>query len=203
MIEDEGVRPEGCICEISSDIPLNCKDMRNKFEYTTLCAMRWQKGENIMRRKDRELKSKEELQHILYDGKFIQIAFVDGNEPYIVTLNYGYIWGDEKIKFYFHSAIEGRKINCIKNNPKVCFTIAICDPFTPGINACNYGIKYRSVVGYGKMKIVDNEEERIFGLNLLMKQFTGIDNWEYESEILKKTLITCLEVEELSGKKRK
>lgn len=36
MIEDEGVRSEGCICELCSDILLNCKDKRNKLGYTTL-----------------------------------------------------------------------------------------------------------------------------------------------------------------------
>ena len=36
MIKDGKVRPEGCICELCSDIPLNWKDIRTKFGYTTL-----------------------------------------------------------------------------------------------------------------------------------------------------------------------
>jgi nitroimidazol reductase NimA-like FMN-containing flavoprotein (pyridoxamine 5'-phosphate oxidase superfamily) len=156
-----------------------------------------------MRRSDRELKSKEELINVLTDGKIIHIAFVDKNEPYIVTLNYGYSWDAEKIKLYFHSASEGRKVNCIKNNPRVCFTISICDPFVQGEQACNYGMKYRSVVGYGQMKIVENDKERISGLNLLMKQYTGKDNWIYDDEMMKKTVVSCLEVEKISGKRKK
>jgi nitroimidazol reductase NimA-like FMN-containing flavoprotein (pyridoxamine 5'-phosphate oxidase superfamily) len=156
-----------------------------------------------MRRTDRELKLKEELSNVLNEGKIIQIAFIDANEPYIVTLNYGYMWDAEKIRFYFHSAPEGRKINCIKNNPRVCFSISICDPFVEGDKACNYGMKYRSVVGYGQMKIVENDEERILGLNLLMKQYTGKDNWDYDDTIMKKTTVSCLEVEKISGKMKK
>jgi nitroimidazol reductase NimA-like FMN-containing flavoprotein (pyridoxamine 5'-phosphate oxidase superfamily) len=156
-----------------------------------------------MRRTDRELKSKEELINVLNDGKIIQIAFIDGNEPYLVTLNYGYSWDDGKIKFYFHSAPEGRKINCIKNSPRVCFSISICDPFVQGVKACNYGMKYRSVVGYGQMIIVENNEERVRGLNLLMKQYTGKDNWIYDADIMKKTMVSCLEVEKISGKRKK
>ena len=117
-----------------------------------------------MRRTDRELKTNEELKEVLNDGKIVQIGFIDENEPYIVTLNYGYIWESEKIKLYFHSANEGRKINCIKKNPKVCFSISICDPFIKSDKACNYGMKYRSIVGHGNMRIVENNEERIFGL---------------------------------------
>lgn len=72
-----------------------------------------------------------------------------------------------------------------------------------GEKACNYGMKYRSIVGYGKMRIVENEDERIHGLNLLMKQYTGNDNWQYDDIELKKTLISCLDVENMAGKRKK
>jgi hypothetical protein len=32
MIEDGGVRPEVCTSELSSDIPLNWRDMRSEFD---------------------------------------------------------------------------------------------------------------------------------------------------------------------------
>jgi nitroimidazol reductase NimA-like FMN-containing flavoprotein (pyridoxamine 5'-phosphate oxidase superfamily) len=156
-----------------------------------------------MRRTDRELKTNEEIIDVLKSGTIVQIAFIDKNEPYIVTLNYGHILEKEKIRLYFHSAPEGRKIHCIKSNPNVCFTISICDPFVKGEKACNYGMKYRSVVGYGKMRIAENEEERLSGLNLLMKQYTGKDDWQYDDEILKKTVVSCLEVEKITGKRKK
>ena len=156
-----------------------------------------------MRRTDRLLENKDELLEILNDGKIIQIAFQNKNEPYIVTLNYGYDWSNDKLLFYFHSANEGRKIDLIKSNPRVCFSISICDPFIAGEKACNYGIKYRSIVGYGQMRIVKNQGERKNGLDLLMINYTGKGQWEYDEEILKKTTVTCLEVETLSGKRKK
>ena len=156
-----------------------------------------------MRRTDRELKTSEELRDVFNDGKIAQIAFIDGKEPYIVTLNYGYAWETEKPRLYFHSANEGRKIDLIKKNPRVCFTIAIYDPFVKGEKACNYGMKYRSIVGYGTVRIVENIEERILGLNLLMKQYTGQEDWKYDDVMLKKTTVFRLEVERMSGKRKK
>jgi uncharacterized protein len=156
-----------------------------------------------MRRADRELKTNEEIIDVLDSGKIIQIAFIDKNEPYIVTLNYGYVLENEKIRLYFHSANEGRKIDCIKNNPNVCFSISICDPFVQGEKACNYGMKYRSVVGYGRIRIVESNEERLNGLNILMKQYTGKDNWDYDDGMMKKTTVSCLEVEKITGKRKK
>lgn len=156
-----------------------------------------------MRRKDRELCSTDEIEDVLRCGKIAQVAFIDNNQPYIVTMNYGYINSDNEIKLYFHSANEGRKIDCINNNPDVCFTIAICDPFVAGEKACNYGMKYRSVVGYGKIRIVDDMNEKIAGLNLLMNQYTGKSNWEYDDEMLKRTTVTCIDVQSISGKQKK
>lgn len=156
-----------------------------------------------MRRTDRELTKTEEINDILNSGKIVQIAFVDKDEPYIVTMNYGYVLENEKIRLYFHSAHEGRKIDCIKNNPHVCFSISICDPFIAGEKACNYGIKYRSIIGYGTMRIVESDEERLNGLNVLMKQYTGKDSWQYDDEMLKKTTVSCLDVEKITGKRKK
>jgi nitroimidazol reductase NimA-like FMN-containing flavoprotein (pyridoxamine 5'-phosphate oxidase superfamily) len=156
-----------------------------------------------MRRKDRELNSMDEITNVLNCGKVAQIAFIDNGQPYIVTMNYGYCIDDTTIKLYFHSANEGRKIECIKNNPDVCFTIAICDPFVAGEKACNYGMKYRSVVGNGKIRIIEQYDERIAGLNLLMKQVTGKDSWEYDGEMLKRTTVSCIEVLSVTGKCKK
>jgi nitroimidazol reductase NimA-like FMN-containing flavoprotein (pyridoxamine 5'-phosphate oxidase superfamily) len=155
-----------------------------------------------MRRKDRELNSMNEITDVLKCGKVAQIAFIDNGHPYIITMNYGYYIDGKTIKLYFHSANEGRKIECIKNNPDVCFTVAICDPFVAGEKACNYGMKYRSVVGYGKIQIVEAHDERIAGLNLLMKQVTGKESWDYDSEMLKRTTVSCIDIQSVTGKRK-
>jgi len=156
-----------------------------------------------MRRTDRQINSQDELLSIVKEGKVIHIAFCDNTEPYIVTLNYGFVCDVEnRMRFYFHSANEGRKINIIKTNPRVCFSITLCDPFITGDKACNYGMKYRSIVGYGTIRFVDDAKEKIEGLNLLMEQYTGKSSWEYDEESMKKTTVTCLEVDEMAGKRK-
>jgi nitroimidazol reductase NimA-like FMN-containing flavoprotein (pyridoxamine 5'-phosphate oxidase superfamily) len=156
-----------------------------------------------MRRKDRELDSIEQIEDVLKCGKIAQIAFVDNNQPYIITMNYGYVITENKIRLYVHSANEGRKIGCIKSNPHVCFTVAICDSLGTGEKACNYGMKYRSVIGYGTIRIVDDTDERIAGLDLLMKQYTGKDDWDYDEEMLKRTTVICIDVESITGKSKR
>jgi uncharacterized protein len=114
---------------------------------------------------------------VLNNGKIIQIAFIDHHKPYIVTLNYEYVFNSDHPIVYFHFANEGKKINCIKENLHVCSSISICDEFIQGEEACDYGMNFRSIVGYGRMRMVENKEEKIYSLNLLMKQYTGRDSW--------------------------
>jgi nitroimidazol reductase NimA-like FMN-containing flavoprotein (pyridoxamine 5'-phosphate oxidase superfamily) len=153
-----------------------------------------------VRRKDRELNSIDEIAEVLSCGNVAQIAFVVNGQPYIVSMNYGYSIDENCIKLYFHSANEGRKIDCIQNYPDVCFTVAISDQFVAGEKACDYGMKYRSVVGYGKIRIVEDHNERTTGLNLLMKQVTGNDSWNYDEVMLKRTTVSCIDVATISGK---
>jgi len=156
-----------------------------------------------MRRSDRSLEDKTDIANILKDGKIIHIAFQDKTEPYIVTLNYGFDFIDDNLTFYFHSANEGRKLNIIKYNPLVCFSISICDPFVSGEKACNYGMKYRSIVGYGTLNILSDENDRIYALNKLMENYTGKSRWEYDVTIFNKTTVTRLDVDTFSAKMKK
>ena len=157
-----------------------------------------------MRRKDRELKNEQEILDVLAAGEIAQIAFVEDGEPYIVTMNYGYEQEGEWLQLYFHSAREGRKIECIKKNPRVCFTVALPGDLVTGERACDYGMKFSSVVGYGTLSILESEQERLHGLKILMKQFTESANkeWEFDPHVMHATTVLRLDVETITGKRK-
>ena len=70
-----------------------------------------------LRRKDREIQEQEEIVRILKNGKYAIIALAKKNDPYIVTLSYGY---DEELNaLYFHCAKRGKKLEYITENPQV------------------------------------------------------------------------------------
>jgi len=72
-----------------------------------------------MRRKDREITDNSEIEKIIGKAICCRIGLVDNDEPYIVPVCFGY----ERNTIYFHSALEGRKVELIKKNNKVCFEI--------------------------------------------------------------------------------
>ena len=121
----------------------------------------------------------------------------DRNEPYLVTVNYGY--RDNTI--YFHSAQEGKKIDWLRKNPRVCFMIYIDDELVKGENPCrDWSMKYKSMIGYGHAYLIDDPAEKEIGFNVLMSQYTGQKSFIFEEKNLKETAVIKIEIEEISVK---
>lgn len=116
-----------------------------------------------------------EIKEILDKSMVVHVGMVDGDEPYVVPMNYGYTLEDGVLSIYLHGATVGRKLDIIRKNPKVFFEME-CDvvPFE-GKVACQYGTTYASVMGLGKAEILEMPEDKIDGLIKVMKTQTGKD----------------------------
>ena len=79
-----------------------------------------------MTRKEREVTDMNEIIKILDKCKILRLGLVDGDEPYIVPMNYGYTMEDGELTLYLHCAPVGRKLDIIRVNPKVFFEMD-CD----------------------------------------------------------------------------
>jgi nitroimidazol reductase NimA-like FMN-containing flavoprotein (pyridoxamine 5'-phosphate oxidase superfamily) len=117
-----------------------------------------------MRRKDREISDPAELRRILREGKYAVIAMCRGNEPYVVTLSYGYDQSEHAC--YFHAALQGQKIEFIRENPQVCATV-IEDG---GYLADQCAHRYATVVLRGEMTLLQDRAEKEHGLNVILNQ---------------------------------
>jgi len=153
-----------------------------------------------MRKKEREITDIAAIESIIQRADVCRIALADGNIPYIVTMNFGYSGGEEKC-LYFHCANEGRKTDMIRKNNYVCFEMDTDHNLINGKKACDFTMKYKSVVGYGYISIIDDYEEKIKGLNCIMSHYTGSSSPEYNTETIRKTCVLCLKITEISGKR--
>jgi hypothetical protein len=115
-----------------------------------------------MRRPERELKDNSNIEEILKNGKYATIALCRNNEPYIVTLSYGYDSANKAI--YFHAAKQGVKIDFIKSNPNACLTIIEDNGYIQ--SECAHS--YRSVVIRGDIELVQNEIEKRHGIEVMI-----------------------------------
>jgi nitroimidazol reductase NimA-like FMN-containing flavoprotein (pyridoxamine 5'-phosphate oxidase superfamily) len=160
------------------------------------------RGAESMRREDREIVDKSELENIVRDGDICRIAINTGGAPYIVPLNYGYSWGGE-LELYFHCAAEGRKLDLLEADNRVGFEIDTGRELVKGENACSWGMKYRSVIGTGVIDEVIEPGKKKDYLDRIMWHYGFVEAVRYEVAELEKIKILKLEVIEVSGKAKK
>lgn len=153
-----------------------------------------------MRRRDREVNDDIRIDEIISQAKICRLGFYDEGEVYIVPLNYGYIRDMEQFTLYFHSAKSGRKIDLIKNCESVGFELDTGFTLMEGEVACDYSAYYASIIGNGKMSIVEDVDEKVAALQLIMSNYTGRDDWEYSEESLRRVAIMKMEVTKFSCK---
>jgi len=153
-----------------------------------------------MRRKEREITDIAEIGSIISRCDVCRIALSDNNIPYIVTMNFGYAGGSLN-KLYFHCAREGKKLEIIRKNNVVCFQFDTDHKLEKGENACDFGMGYRSVVGWGRIEIITEEEEKMRGLDCIMSHYSDRIDFDYNQAVLNKTIVLRLDIDEMKGKK--
>jgi hypothetical protein len=154
-----------------------------------------------MRRKDREITEVSILELIISRSDVCRIAFAVDNHPYIVTLNYGYMGGDHPC-FYFHCAREGKKLEMLRKNNFVCFELDTDHELYEGENGCDWGMKFSSIVGYGKITEIEDSESGIRGLDCIMSHYSKKEKFSYDEKVLANTRILRLDIESMTGKRK-
>ena len=154
-----------------------------------------------MTKRERQVTDPEQIKEILDSGKVLHLGLAVDNEPYVVPMNYGYTYENEKLVVYLHSAVRGKKLDMIRANPKVFFEID-CDimPFE-GRLPCQYGMVYSSIMGKGTASIVDDVEEKKQAMSILMKTQTGKD-FVFNDELVSIVAVIRIDVAEYTAKHR-
>ena len=126
-------------------------------------------------RREREVTDPAQILDILSRAKIVHIGMVDGDEPYVVPMNYGFTMEEGKLTLYLHGAKKGRKLDVLRANPKVFFSLECDVQGFDGDIACRYGTAYASVMGSGTAVILEDSGEKCEALSLFMKTQTGRD----------------------------
>ena len=146
-----------------------------------------------MRRFRQELSENESLE-ILKKGKVAVLAVAgDDDYPYAVPLNYVYDNGH----IYLHSASQGHKIDALKKNPKCSLCIVDKDDIIPE----KFTSYFRSVIAFGKAKIVTSEEAKISALRLLCEKYSPRFHPADEiNKSLNSVTVIAIRLERITGK---
>ena len=154
-----------------------------------------------MRKKEREVIDISDILEIIRRCDVCRLGLNDGEYPYIIPLNFGLDFDGEKITLYFHSALEGKKVDLIKKNSKASFEMD-CNHELQYIEDKGYcTMAYESVMGGGKLRIL-NEDEKLAALQSVMEQYHADKNAYFNKAAISRTLVYCLDVEFITAKRK-
>ncbi|MCE1157543.1 MAG: pyridoxamine 5'-phosphate oxidase family protein [Spirochaetia bacterium] len=155
-----------------------------------------------MRRGEREVRDKEALRDIIRSCDVCRVAFCTDSAPYIVPLSFGFSW-DENLELYFHCALEGRKIDLMRSCDLVGFEMDSGQDLIKHEIACKWSTQYKSVIGAGRLRLIDDHEKKILYLNRIMGHYGYEGPGVYDPAVLRRTAVLRLDVTELSGKEKR
>jgi uncharacterized protein len=148
-----------------------------------------------MRRKDKAITDAVEINAIIAKAKVCRLAMVTDDKPYVVPLSFGY----HSNSLYFHGSIKGRKIETIRKNPQVCFEFDQLFETLESEKACEWSVKYQSIIGFGRAILVEEQEEKSTALKIIMAQYSD-QEFEFPDDMLKATAVIKVEIESMTGK---
>ena len=152
-----------------------------------------------MRKHKQEITDRSVLESILEEALIGRLGLCEDGIPYIVPVCFGY----EDNCIYIHCAAEGKKIDIIKQNNGVCFEAEAQAEIIPGEEACKWSVRYLSVIGFGKAYLINDNGEKIKGLNAIMRHYTGRSEQTYNETGTKLATVIKIEIESMTGKKSK
>lgn len=149
-----------------------------------------------MRRSDKQIKDRKIIEQIFGEAMVCRLALCDDGKPYIIPLNFGF----ENNHLYFHSASQGRKIEILKKNNNTCFEIDTKTELLKADEPCKWGMKYHSIIGFGKITFLENFKDKIKALNIIMDKYAPKQVFQYDESIVESLTIMELEISDLTGK---
>lgn len=150
-----------------------------------------------MRRKDKEIQDSDQIKKIIEKAQVCRLGLSNDNKPYIVPVSYGY----DGNFIYFHTAVEGTKIDYMTTNPHICFELEYdVKVITNDTLACKWTQSFYSVIGFGTVREITDHQDKVKAFNHIMKHYSGRE-WEFNEELFNKTRHWQITIDQVSGKK--
>ena len=152
-----------------------------------------------LRRKDKEIQDKSEIEAVLREATVGRLGTSRNDTPYVVPVSFVY----DKGKIIIHGAKQGKKMEDIAANPRVCFEVDTSEIIASD-DPCNYSYRYKSVIANGTAKILEDPNEKLEGLRRLTEKYAPRKSHELTEEHLTKNWnlnIVEITVHNMIGKK--
>ena len=159
------------------------------------------KRSKLKRLPKRGSQERETIYSILDEALIAHVGFVKENQPFVIPMAYGRK-GD---RLYLHGSSVSRLLKTLEQGVDVCINVTLLDGLVIARSLFHHSMNYRSVVLFGKAKIVKDEEEKMSGLKAITEQMIA-GRWEEartpNTKELKATNVLSFKIVEGSAKIR-
>jgi nitroimidazol reductase NimA-like FMN-containing flavoprotein (pyridoxamine 5'-phosphate oxidase superfamily) len=148
-----------------------------------------------MRKKEKEITDRAMIDSIILKSSVCRLAMSENDRPYVIPLCFGY----KDNALYFHSGREGKKVDVLRKNSKVCFEFDTDHEIVSSESPCKWTMKYRSVIGKGKASLIHDPEAKRQAFDIIMHHYSE-KVFDYSEAGLNNSLIIKVEIQSMTGK---
>ncbi len=153
-----------------------------------------------MRRKDKEITGKDEIEEILLTAMVGRLGTCAHDIPYITPMNF--VYDKETSKIFLHCANEGRKLENIRINQRICFEVEEVKNVLVKQPTCGSSVAYRSVIIFGSIKILSDHTAKDYALQKLADKYAPQNpKVPFSDAMLNKTNVLEIEIKEMTAKR--
>jgi nitroimidazol reductase NimA-like FMN-containing flavoprotein (pyridoxamine 5'-phosphate oxidase superfamily) len=144
---------------------------------------------------------RETVYGILDEGFICHVGFIVDGRPFVIPTGYGRL-GEE---LYLHGSAASRMLKALREGIDVCVTVTLVDGLVLARSAFHHSMNYRSVVVFGRARVVEDEDEKMKALHAFTDHVM-LRRWEESRQPTRKelraTLVLALSLNEASAKIR-
>ena len=132
------------------------------------------------------------------------VATMWDDQPFITPTNFWY--DPERREIYFHSNVVGRVRANSERQAKVCFEASEFGRYLPSNVALEFSLQYQSVVAFGTIRVLDDDEAKRRALSGLIDKYfpemkPGQEYRPITGQELKRTSVYAIRIESWNGKR--
>ncbi len=148
-----------------------------------------------MRRKEKQIHDPAVIESIIRRSLVCRLAMTDGSQPYVVPISFGF----RDRCLYFHSAGDGKKIELLRKNPKICFEFDCDLNLKKSDRPCRWSMKFKSVVGFGTVRFIEDPAQKKEALSVILAHYAG-ERFELPEEEMQRVTVFCVKIDQMTGK---
>lgn len=138
---------------------------------------------------------------ILDEGLVCHVGFNLEGQPFIIPTGYCRV----ENTLYLHGSVGSHFFMQMAKGIPVCITVTLLDALVLARSVFNHSMNYRSVVAFGKTRLVDTDTERWMAAERFTEHVMPgrwVDARQPNASDMKKTMFIAVEIEEASVKFR-